>query len=91
MGSMNNTQFFILLGTILAGVIWQRVDYHQLSGRLDNVSTELHRRIDQLGGRMDHISDTLTGRIDRISDDLKQFYRDLGRHEEALDNLKNKE
>jgi hypothetical protein len=61
MGTMNNLQFFILLGTVLAGVIWQRVDYHQLSGR-----------------------------IDRMSDDLKHFYRDLGRHDEAIENLKNK-
>lgn len=32
----------------------------------------------------------LSGRIDRISDDLKHFYRDLGRHEEAIDQLKSK-
>ncbi len=58
---MNTIQFFTLLGTVLAGVIWQRVDIHQLSGR-----------------------------IDRMSDDLKQFYRDLGRHEEAIETLKSK-
>ena len=68
MGNMTNTQFYLLLGatlasvsTTLAGVIWARVDTHQL-----------------------------TGRIDRISDDLKQFYRDLGRHEEAIETLKEK-
>jgi hypothetical protein len=36
-----NIQHFILLGTILAGVIWQRVDYHQLSGRLDRISDDM--------------------------------------------------
>lgn len=56
---MNNVQFFILLGTVLAGVIWQRVDYFQL-----------------------------TGRIDRIGDDMRQFYRTLGQHDEAIDTLK---
>jgi hypothetical protein len=61
MGNMTNTQFFVLLGTVLAGVIWQRVDTHQLSGR-----------------------------IDRISDDLKHFYRDLGRHEKAIEHLERK-
>ena len=55
--NMTNVEFFVLLGTVLAGVIWQRTDYHQLSGR-----------------------------IDRISDDLKHFYRILGRHEEAIRN-----
>lgn len=58
---MNDVQFFILLGTVLAGVIWQRVDTFQL-----------------------------TGRIDRISDDMRQFYRTLGQHDEAIDNLKSK-
>jgi hypothetical protein len=47
-GNMTNTEFFVLLGTVLAGVIWQRVDTHQLSGR-----------IDELSGRIDHISDDL--------------------------------
>lgn len=72
MGNMTNTQFFILLGTVLAGVIWARVDNHQLSSRIDTISRDM------------------TGRIDRISDDLKHFYRDLGRHEEAIDQLKHK-
>lgn len=83
MGNMSNVQFFVLLGTVLAGVIWQRVDYHQLSGRIDRLSSELTVRIDS-------VRSELNGRIDRISDDLKHFYRDLGRHEEALDNLKDK-
>jgi hypothetical protein len=61
MGNMANLQFFILLGTVLAGVIWQRVGEHHLSGR-----------------------------IDRMSDDLKLFYRDLGRHEKAIEILERK-
>ncbi len=56
---MSNTQFFILPGTVLAGVVWQRVDAVQLSGR-----------------------------IGRISDDLKQFYRTLGKHEAEIEHLK---
>lgn len=55
---MTNIEFFVLLGTVLAGVIWQRVDSHQLAGR-----------------------------IDRISDDMRQFYRELGRHDMAIENL----
>ena len=61
MSNSSNIQFFVLLGTVLAGVIWQRVDIHQLSGR-----------------------------IDRMNDDMKQFYRTLGKHEEAIDTLKAK-
>jgi hypothetical protein len=56
--ALTNAQFFILLGTVLAGVIWQRVDIYQL-----------------------------TGRIDRISDDLRQFYQTLGRHDKAIEVL----
>jgi|GEM_PF-4196148 len=79
MGNMTNIQFFVLLGTVLAGVIWQRVDTHQLSGR-----------IDQLSARIDGVNTHLSGRIDRVSDDLKHFYRDLGRHEKAIENLEHK-
>ncbi len=42
-------------------MIWQRVDMHQIYGR-----------------------------IHRISDGLKHFYRDLGRHEKAIDILEPK-
>ena len=61
MPNMTNTQFFILLGTVLAGVIWRRVDAVQFSGR-----------------------------IDRIGDDLKQFYRTLGKNQADIENLKAK-
>ena len=68
MGNMTNTQFYLLLGatlasvsTTLVGVIWSRVDHHQL-----------------------------TGRIDRISADLSTFNHELGRHDEAIEMLKEK-
>ncbi len=77
---MTNAQFFILLGTVLAGVIWQRVDIYQLTGRIDRMAGELTGRIDSSGDR-------LNGRIDRISDDLRQFYQILGRHEKAIEVL----
>ena len=37
-----------------------------------------------LGGRLE-------ARIDRISDDLKVFYRDIGKHEARLDSLERKQ
>ncbi len=61
MPNMTNTQSFIPLGTVLAGVVCKRVDAVQLSGR-----------------------------IDRIRDDLKQFYRTLGKHEAEIEHLKAK-
>lgn len=61
MGSMTNTQFYILLFSTIAGLIWARVDTHQL-----------------------------TGRIDRISADLKDFNHELGRHDQAIEMLKEK-
>jgi tetrahydromethanopterin S-methyltransferase subunit G len=79
MENMTNTQFFVLLLSVLAGVIWQRVDYHQLSGRIED-----------LRSHVDRANDNLSGRVDRVGDDLKQFYRDLGRHESRLDNIEKK-
>lgn len=97
MDSMTNVQFFVLLGTVLAGVIWQRADYHQLSGRIDRVNTDLSGRMDRIEGRIDRINtdlsgrmDHIEGRIDRISDDLKLFYRTLGQHDARLDNIEKK-
>ena len=80
---MTNIEFFVLLGTVLAGVIWQRVDAHYLNGRIDQLNI-------QLSGRIDRINDDLSGRIDRISDDMKQFYRTLGQHDARLDNIEKK-
>ncbi len=87
---MNNIQFYVLLGTVLAGVIWQRADYQQLSARLDALSARVDKMNAALNGRIDRMGTELNARIDRISADLNRFYHDLGRHEEALERLKNK-
>lgn len=84
---MTNIEFFVLLGTVLAGVFWQKADTHHLSGRID----QLTGRVDQLSGRMDQMFDQLSGRVDRISDDLRQFYRELGRHDKAIESLERKQ
>ncbi len=70
--TMNLAQYIGLLIAILGGVIWQRVEIHQLGAR-----------IDQLGVRIDQLS----ARVDRISDDLREFYRELGRHDKAIEVL----
>jgi hypothetical protein len=38
-------KFFVLLGAIPGGIIWQRVDAHQLSLRLDKVGEQLDARL----------------------------------------------
>jgi hypothetical protein len=56
MGNMTNTQFFVLLISVLAGVIWQRVDYHVLAGRIDRMSDDLkqfYRTLGQHDARLD--------------------------------------
>lgn len=77
---MSNLQFFILLGTVLAGVIWQRLDVYQLTARIDRMGERLDSRIDSL---RDHVN----SRIDHVGDDLRQFYQILGRHDKAIDTL----
>jgi len=55
---MTQAQFFILLGTVLAGVIWQRVDIHQLSGRIDRMNDDMKQFYRTLGhhdGRLDSL------------------------------------
>jgi hypothetical protein len=49
MGNMTEAQFLVLLGTVLAGVIWQRVDTHQLSGRIDRLSDDMRQFYRTLG------------------------------------------
>lgn len=46
---MTDIQFFILLGTVLAGVIWQRVDIYQLTGRIDRISDDMTQFYRTLG------------------------------------------
>ncbi len=73
-----NVEFFFLLGTVLARAIWQRMDYHQLPGRIDTLNEDLT-------GCIDRSNSELSTRIDRISDDLRQFLRELGRHDKAIE------
>jgi hypothetical protein len=49
-------EFFILLGTVLAGVIWQRVDTMYTNGRIDRISDDLkqfYRTLGQHDSRLD--------------------------------------
>ena len=64
-------QFFILLGTVLAGVIWQRVDIYQLSGRLDRMQSEMNARIDRIGDDMKQFYRTL-GQHDARLDSMEK-------------------
>ena len=73
---MSNVQFYILLLTTFGGVLWTRTELHQLG-------TQLNGRIDQLSGRIDR----LEGRIDRLADELEHLFREIGRHEKAIEIL----
>jgi len=69
MSTMTNVEFFILLGTVLAGVIWQRVDIQHLTGRIDRLDTEMTGRIDRLNDDMKQFYRSLgqhDGRLDSI-------------------------
>jgi hypothetical protein len=71
MDTMTQAQFFILLGTVLAGVIWQRVDIHQLSGRLDRMQSEMNARIDRMSDDMKQFYRTL-GQHDARLDSMEK-------------------
>ena len=43
-----------------------------------------------VNSRLETTRSELVSRIDHISDDMKQFYRTLGQHDEAIDTLKKK-
>jgi hypothetical protein len=63
-----------------------------LTARINGIESTLTARIDNvesgIAARMDQSETRLGARIDRISDDLKVFYRDLGRHDADIANLK---
>lgn len=45
-------------------------------------------RSNTLEGRIDRLGSELNARLDRMQADLSQFYRDLGRHDAEIANLK---
>jgi hypothetical protein len=55
---------------------------HQLTGMAQN-----NKRFEAMDKRMDAMQID----INLIRHDMQQFFRDLGRHEEAIDNLKSKQ
>jgi hypothetical protein len=71
---MTNVEFFILLGTVLAGVIWQRVDTMNTNARIDHMGSELHGRIDSMSsvlhGKIDGVGNELNGKIDSMGNVL---------------------
>lgn len=51
MGNLIDIQFYTLLGTVLAGIILQRIDRTDINGRLDRIGDELNRQIDSMRGQ----------------------------------------
>lgn len=58
MSNMSNTQFFILLGTMLAGVIWQRVDAARTDRILEKMG-EFNRELGVHGTKIEYLSKKL--------------------------------
>ncbi len=55
-----------------------------MSGRLES---SLNSRMDKLESKIDRVEASVNARIDRLSDDLRQFYMILGKHDKAIDLL----
>ncbi len=55
-----------------------------MSGRLES---SLKSRMDKLESKIDRVEASVNARIDRLSDDLRQFYMILGKHDKAIDLL----
>ena len=60
----------------------------QVETRLEARIEQVDSRIGQVDSRIGQVESRLGSRIDRIADDLKVFYRDLGRHDADITNLK---
>ena len=96
---MNNWQLLLTAGaptlTVLVGILLNERRGDRIEARIDRVEAHIERvkqelkvRIDRVEAHIERVKQEIEARIDRISDDLRVFYRDLGRHEAEITNLK---
>ena len=76
---MNNVQFYILIGTTLGGVLWQRIDSKDLRDEIKDLRKEMNERFSAINQRL------LV-----IEADLRAFYSITGRHDKAIEILERK-
>ncbi len=84
---MSNAQLFFSAGfptlVIVIGFIWQG---SRFSDRFDALQKQMDVRFEAVNQQLTQIS----ARISVIEGDLRQFYRDLGNHDKAIERLESK-
>ena len=85
---MNSWQLYVAAGlptiTTLVGILLANRRADQMDDRIDR----LDGRIDRLDGRIDRLEARMETRFDQMQHDLAVFFRDLGRHDADIENLK---
>ncbi len=83
----------IAIALIMNGRLEARIDRVEASvnGRVDRLEASLNARIDRVeasvDARIDRVETSVNARIDRLTDDLRQFYMILGKHDKSIEML----
>ena len=91
---MTNWQLLIAAGfptatglvTIAIALIMSGRLESSLKSRMDKLESKIDRVEASVNARIDRVEASVA-RIDRLSDDLRQFYMILGKHDKAIDLL----
>ncbi|GGH03362.1 hypothetical protein [Silvibacterium dinghuense] len=69
---------------VLVGILLNRQDYSRLDAKIEGLDTKIDSKIDN---KVDGLRADLTSQINELRNDIKEFYRTLGRHDARLDAL----
>lgn len=54
-----NTQFVIIVGTVIGVFLWLRHDINLLNAKIDKVSDDMNTRMDNLSARQDRLNENI--------------------------------
>ena len=92
---MTNQQLYLAIGipilfnSSVVFILFQMLNARvgKVDDKVDASRLEVVSRIDRLDGKVDGVRLELVSRIDRVADATATFYRELGKHEAAIDKL----
>ena len=73
-----NTQFVIIVGTVIGVFLWLRHDINLLNAKIDKVSDDLNLKIDRVSDDMNARMDNISTRQDRLNENIGALRESLG-------------
>lgn len=76
--------FSTTIAAIIAGVLFNRSDYHRLDTRIESMNAQINMRFEQMNAQINM-------RFDGLQRDMNHFYQTLGSHDARIETVEKRQ